>query len=46
MHKNIFVVLGLISLFLTACNTMEGAGKDIKAGGKKLEKSAHENKPR
>lgn len=27
-------------LALTACNTMEGLGKDIKMGGEKLEKSA------
>lgn len=33
------------SFFLTACNTMEGAGRDIQAGGKKIEKEAVENKP-
>ena len=45
MNKNIFVFLGLSALLLTACNTMEGAGRDIKAGGKNLEKSAQEHKP-
>lgn len=45
MNKNIFIFLGLTVLFLTACNTMEGMGRDIKAGGKTLEKSAHKNKP-
>jgi len=45
MNKNIFVFLGLSVLLLTACNTMEGAGRDIKAGGKNLEKSAQEHKP-
>ena len=45
MNKSIFVFLGLSVLFLTACNTMEGVGRDIKAGGKNLEESAKENKP-
>jgi len=45
MNKNIFVFLGLSVLLLTACNTMEGAGRDIKAGGENLEKSAQEHKP-
>jgi predicted small secreted protein len=30
----------LSALFLTACNTIEGVGRDIKAGGKNLEESA------
>ena len=34
--KNIFIFLGLSALFLTACNTMEGMGRDIKAGGEIL----------
>ena len=29
---------------LAACNTMEGAGQDIQAGGAKLEKSADKHK--
>ena len=33
------------SFFLAACNTMEGAGRDIQAGGKKVEKEAVEHKP-
>ncbi|MFO1243404.1 MAG: entericidin A/B family lipoprotein [Rickettsiales bacterium] len=32
------------SLLLTACNTMEGAGEDLQVGGKKLERTADENK--
>ena len=31
-------------LFLGGCNTMEGAGKDVKAGGAKVEKEAAEAK--
>ena len=29
---------------LSACNTMEGAGKDIQKGGEKLENAADKNK--
>jgi predicted small secreted protein len=29
---------------LSACNTMEGVGKDVKAGGAAIEKSADKNK--
>ncbi len=29
---------------LTACNTMEGAGKDVKAAGGKVEAEAKEHK--
>jgi predicted small secreted protein len=39
------VVLGGMSLSLAACNTTEGAGKDIKATGNAIQKSAEENKP-
>jgi predicted small secreted protein len=31
-------------LFISGCNTMEGAGKDVEAGGKKVEKEAVEHK--
>jgi predicted small secreted protein len=31
-------------LFLGGCNTMEGAGKDVKAGGQKVETEAAEHK--
>ncbi len=36
----IFVMAG----FLAGCNTMEGAGKDIKRGGEKIENAADRNK--
>ncbi len=29
---------------LSACNTIEGAGQDIKSGGKAIEKTADDNK--
>ena len=43
--RKIFIFLELSALILTACNTMEGVGRDIKAGGKNLEESAKDNKP-
>lgn len=46
MKKHILVFLATMTalLGLTACNTMEGMGQDIEAGGEKLEDSASENK--
>lgn len=34
----------LASVSLNACNTFEGAGEDLQAGGAALEKSAEKNK--
>ena len=34
------------SFFLGACNTVEGAGKDVKATGNAIEKAADESKPK
>ncbi len=39
------VVLGGMSLSLAACNTTEGAGKDIKNTGSAIQHSAENNKP-
>ena len=36
--------LAAIAVASTACNTLEGAGKDIKAAGGALEKSASKSK--
>lgn len=38
------LALFVSGLVLSACNTMEGAGQDISAAGKGLEKSADKNK--
>jgi predicted small secreted protein len=38
MRKLVSVVLAV--LFLAGCNTIEGVGKDIKKGGKTIEKAA------
>lgn len=40
----VLFMLGALGLVLSACNTMEGLGQDIKAGGKKLESTAAKNK--
>jgi predicted small secreted protein len=37
-------MLGFI-LALAACNTIEGAGKDVKAAGQGIEKAAEKTKP-
>ena len=44
------LVLALLGAFLatstlTACNTVEGAGEDLSAAGRAVEKSATTNKP-
>jgi predicted small secreted protein len=39
----IAAILG--AFILSACNTMEGVGRDTQAAGKKVEKEAVEHKP-
>ncbi|MBH1991909.1 MAG: entericidin A/B family lipoprotein [Sphingomonadaceae bacterium] len=42
MAKKIFTALMLTgALMVTACNTVEGAGKDVQSAGKAVEKSAN-----
>lgn len=43
MFKSLVALL-VMAGFLAGCNTMEGAGKDIKKGGQKIEDSADRNK--
>ena len=38
------LALPLLCLVLSACNTIEGAGKDVKAAGGAIEKSAQKTK--
>ncbi|MEW6204051.1 MAG: entericidin A/B family lipoprotein [Pseudomonadota bacterium] len=38
------ILIALSALSMSACNTIEGMGKDIKAGGAAIERSADENK--
>jgi len=42
MLKKLVALLALagLGIVVTGCNTVEGAGKDIKAGGAAIEKSA------
>ena len=40
------VILGMFALSLSACNTVEGAGKDVKATGDAVENSAKDAKPK
>ena len=46
MKALLMVLLSIPVLSLTACNTVEGAGKDIKATGQAVEKAADEAKPK
>jgi predicted small secreted protein len=50
MYKGLFVWLAVLSLvaaapLLSACHTTAGAGQDISAGGKAIEKSAKQHTP-
>lgn len=42
--KALIAMLVGASFLLSACNTVEGVGQDVKAGGKKIEKEAVEHK--
>jgi entericidin B len=39
------VVMAGIAIGIAACNTVEGAGKDVKAAGQGIEKAAGKTKP-
>ncbi|HWY62561.1 MAG TPA: entericidin A/B family lipoprotein [Rhizomicrobium sp.] len=40
----LLVVLGGASTFLTACNTVAGAGKDVSKAGSEVSEEANEHK--
>jgi predicted small secreted protein len=42
--KALFVLMSLLSLGLTACNTISGAGQDVAAAGNKVTEEAQEHK--
>jgi predicted small secreted protein len=42
--KALFVLMSLMSLALTACNTVEGAGRDVQAAGRATSQEAREHK--
>ena len=39
-----FAIMMGFAIGLAACNTIEGAGKDVKAAGQGIEKAAEKNK--
>lgn len=40
MRKIIILAVAAVSLMAAACNTIEGAGKDVKAAGAAVEETA------
>jgi entericidin B len=49
MARKLVTLLSLLgfaiaAMAITGCNTVEGAGKDIKAGGQAIEKAAERSK--
>ena len=46
MKPMLIAVLRLFAMSLTACNTVEGVGKDVKATGQAVERAADEAKPK
>jgi len=42
--KILFCLMSLASLALTACNTIEGAGRDVQHAGRELQDEAQEHK--
>ncbi|HKO87733.1 MAG TPA: entericidin A/B family lipoprotein [Burkholderiales bacterium] len=41
--KNL-IALAVVALFITGCNTVQGAGKDIERGGEKVQGAAERAK--
>lgn len=46
MKKLIALALAASFVFLAGCNTIEGAGQDVKATGRAIEKAADDSKPK
>jgi predicted small secreted protein len=44
MKALLAAIIGASFLMLGGCNTVEGVGKDVKAGGQKVEREAAEHK--
>jgi predicted small secreted protein len=45
MRKLIVLIVAATSLAVSACNTIEGAGKDVKATGQAVQDTAQDAKP-
>jgi entericidin B len=46
MKVLMIALLGVFAISLSACNTIAGAGKDVKATGQAVENVANDAKPR
>jgi predicted small secreted protein len=46
MKALMITLIGCLAMTLSACNTVEGAGKDVKATGQAVENAAKEAKPK
>jgi predicted small secreted protein len=46
MRAITLALIGFWALSLSACNTVQGAGKDVKAGGQAVENAAKDAKPK
>jgi len=44
LRRFIFFLVALMSLAVTACNTVQGAGKDISSAGNAISDEAQEHK--
>jgi predicted small secreted protein len=42
--KMLFCLMSIVSLALTACNTIEGAGRDVEHAGRSIQNEAQEHK--
>ena len=42
--KVLFALMSIASLTLSACNTIEGAGRDVTAAGREVSEEAREHK--
>jgi predicted small secreted protein len=46
MKALMIALIGVFAVTLSACNTVEGAGKDVKATGQAVENVAKDAKPK
>jgi predicted small secreted protein len=46
LQKLIYALAIFASLTLTACNTVEGVGRDVQSAGRGLSEEAQEHKPK
>lgn len=46
MNASMVALIGFFAVTLSACNTVEGAGKDVKATGQAVENAAKDAKPK